>query len=70
MIFTSIIDADTKEEILINLEQLCYIKKIDNGEYELWFSHESGLGLNGITVNGEYADKIFTLFKEYAEQEA
>ena len=66
MIFTSIIDADTKEEILINLEQVCYIKKNEDGEYELWFSHERGLGLNAITVDEENANKIFSLIKGYA----
>ena len=70
MIFTSIIDADTKEEILINLEQICYIKKNEDGEYELWFSHERGLGLNGITVDEENANKIFALIKGYAKQKA
>ena len=69
MIFTTIRDSVTDEEILINLEQLCYIKKdSETGDYELWFSHERGLGLNGMTVNGQYAEKIFTLIKTYAKK--
>lgn len=67
--FISIRDLETDEEILINLEQLCYMKKCsENGEYELWFSHERGLGLNGITVGGEDAEKFFALIKEYASK--
>lgn len=68
MIFTTITESATEEEILINLEQLCYMKKGSEGEYDLWFSHERGLGLNGITVSGQDAEKIFDLIKTYAKK--
>ncbi len=67
MIFTSVKDADSEVEYLINLEQLCYIKKeFDDGTYELWFTQEKGLGLNAITIDRYDAEKIFSLIKEYA----
>lgn len=67
MVFTSIRDNDSGELYLINLEQLCYIRmNEDEPTYDLWFSHERGLGINSITIDRKDADKIFALIKEYA----
>lgn len=70
MVFTSIRDVETDELYLINLEQLCYIKRNEEeATFDLWFSHERGLGMNAITIGQEDADKVFALIKEYASHE-
>ena len=67
MVFTSVRDNDNGDLFLINLEQLCYIKmNEDESTFDLWFSHERGLGMNSITIDRKDADKIFALIKEYA----
>ena len=69
MVFTSVRNAVTKDRLLINLEQLCYIVfNEDEDTYELWFSHERGLGFNSISINEKDAQKVFALIKAYGEK--